>query len=102
MSNHRKYLIQDFLRRHGWLGASRQPITNDASFRKYERLYDGVGCAILMDAPPDKENILGFIEIARILKAWGCRAPEILAEDIQNGLKLPKIFKMLLTTKRKL
>jgi len=41
-----------------------------------------------MDAPPEKEPITGFIEIAQALSSIGVHTPEIIAKDIQQGLLL--------------
>jgi len=77
-----------FLRRVGWRDAERREISGDASFRRYERLRSNGKSAILMDAPPDKEDVRPFLAIARLLQSWEFAAPKILAEDIDAGLLL--------------
>ncbi len=65
-----------------------QPASNDASFRRYWRIYhDGV-TRIIMDAPPDKEDCGPFIDISRRLLDTGLNAPEVLAVDLDNGFLL--------------
>ena len=64
------------------------PITNDASFRRYFRVFSQTQTWIAMDAPPDKEDCRSFCAIARGLFACGIHAPEIFLEDIQNGFLL--------------
>ena len=88
----RQDLMADFLRRAGWAEARREPLTSDASFRRYERLTDGARRALMMDAPPPQENVVPFIDIDRHLRALGYSAPEILAEDRVAGLLLLEDF----------
>jgi len=111
--------IARFLARHGWAEATREPLGQDASTRRYERLRrpDGAS-AILMDAPPvedqpcppgaddDTRRALGwnaqtrlaasrvdaFVAIAGELRARGLSAPEILAHDNRAGLALVEDF----------
>ena len=84
--------IANFLKIHGWNHASRLPLANDASFRRYERLVDGTRRAILMDAPPQKEDVGPFICIARLLSKLGYSAPTIKAADPEKGLLLLEDF----------
>lgn len=84
----REAAIRAFLKRAGWRAAERREISGDASFRRYDRLLANGRSAILMDAPPDKEDVRPFLAIARLLRSWGFAAPEILAEDIDAGLLL--------------
>lgn len=82
-------MIERFLAGAGWAAAVRAPLAGDASNRRYERLTDGSRRAVLMDAPPDKgEDVRPFIAITRYLRGAGFSAPEILAEDAENGLLL--------------
>ena len=80
--------IADFLAGHGWGGATRHALAGDASFRRYERLVDGDRRAVLMDAPPDHEDVRPFVAIGRYLHALGYSAPEIHAADQDAGLLL--------------
>ena len=86
--NERERLIGAFLRRHGWERAVRGPLAGDASFRRYDRLVDGRRRAVLMDAPPPKEDVRPFLRIARHLSSLGYSAPEVLASDEASGLLL--------------
>ncbi|PIW27319.1 MAG: aminoglycoside phosphotransferase [Rhodospirillales bacterium CG15_BIG_FIL_POST_REV_8_21_14_020_66_15] len=81
-------LIARFLERHGWAGAARTTLAADASFRGYCRLMDGERRAVLMDAPPPKEDVRPFVSIARHLSKLGLSAPEVYAEDAGAGLLL--------------
>lgn len=84
--------LRVFLARHGWGDARRAPLASDASFRRYERLdRDGIH-AVLMDAPPPKEDVRPFVALARHLRALGFGAPEVRAEDPELGAALLEDF----------
>ena len=80
--------MQSFLHFHGWGSAQRSLLAGDASFRRYDRLKNGSRRAILMDAPPPEEDIRPFVKLARHLTHLGYSAPEIFAEDPENGFIL--------------
>jgi hypothetical protein len=84
----RRDAIADFLARHGWGGTEPMVLAGDASFRRYYRLSDGLRRAVLMDAPPDREDVRPFLVIARHLRRLGYSAPAVLAEDAARGLLL--------------
>jgi hypothetical protein len=84
--------IDDFLSACGWAGAARATLAADASFRRYDRIRLGQRRAVLMDAPPDKEDTAPFLRVARHLSGLGYSAPEILAEDPALGLLLLEDF----------
>ena len=88
MDRDRNHLIEKFLQFHGWHDAFRNTLADDASFRRYERISDDKRFAVLMDAPPDKEDIETFMAVANDLKTLGCRVPEILAADPLDGFLL--------------
>ncbi len=81
----RDTVIDSFLSAHGWDGAKRSPLGGDASFRRYERLTLGQRKAMLMDAPSPQENVDAWVAVARHLKSLGFSAPDIFAEDKENG-----------------
>lgn len=62
----------------------------DASFRRYFRVaHPGSARSwIIMDAPPERENLAPFIDIAGRLHDAGLNAPEILARDDARGFLL--------------
>ena len=88
MSAKREREIGEFLQTSGWGDAGRTPIPGDASFRRYERLEGPKGRAVLMDAPPDREDVRPFLRIAHHLIAVGLSAPAILARDVAKGFLL--------------
>lgn len=81
-----------FLARAGWHDAVVEPLAGDASFRRYFRLRRGEQTALLMDAPPPREDPAPFLRAARWLDANGMRAPLILAEQAEQGLVLLEDF----------
>ncbi len=63
-------------------------MTNDASFRRYYRAQWADNSYVVMDAPPDKENLAAFIDIAHRLRQAGLNAPDILASHSEAGFLL--------------
>ncbi len=85
-------LIQAFLGRAGWGAARRSRLAGDASFRHYDRVADGDRRAVLMDAPPPKEDVRPFVRIAMQLERLGYSSPRLLAVDLEAGLLLLEDF----------
>jgi hypothetical protein len=83
----------EFLARSGWEGAEIRPLAGDASFRRYFRVHRADGAtAVLMDAPPDKEDIGPFLTVAGHLLDRGFAPPRPLAIDRTLGLLLLEDF----------
>ncbi|HYD36768.1 MAG TPA: phosphotransferase [Allosphingosinicella sp.] len=83
----------DFLAKHGWAGAAIRPLAGDASFRRYFRVHGAGGeTAVLMDAPPDHEDIGPFLTVAGHLLDRGFHPPRPLAVDRARGLLLLEDF----------
>lgn len=63
--------------------------SEDASFRRYFRVSrdDGTS-AIVMDAPPERENTAHFVTVLRLLEGGGINVPRLLAEDGAQGFLL--------------
>ncbi|HEV7253955.1 MAG TPA: tRNA (adenosine(37)-N6)-threonylcarbamoyltransferase complex ATPase subunit type 1 TsaE [Mesorhizobium sp.] len=95
---------RDFLLRHGWGDAFRAPLTGDASARSYDLLrQDGAPPRLLMNAPPlvlgppvregrayaeiahTARSVDAFVALDDVLRAQGFAAPEIFAQDLENG-----------------
>jgi aminoglycoside/choline kinase family phosphotransferase len=75
--------------RHGLRPATLRPASADASFRRYLRIDDeGGGSAIVMDAPPDKENCRPFVHVARLMQAAGLNVPRVREWDEALGFML--------------
>ena len=83
---------RNFLEAAGWGDAAREPLTGDASARKYVRLRKNNRTAILMDASRLPEIVAPFVRIDAHLRQLGFSAPEILARDEQNSLLLLEDF----------
>ncbi len=66
--------------------------SSDASFRRYFRVTHAGGQHIVMDAPPEKENIAPFIRIAELLQAQHIHAPIIYQKNITQGFLLLEDF----------
>ncbi len=81
-----------FLAAHGWEGAEIRPLAGDASFRRYFRVHLDGRSAVLMDAPPDKEDIGPFLTVAGHLIDRGFAPPRPLAIDRTLGLLLLEDF----------
>ena len=82
----------EFLAAHGWGGAEIRPLAGDASFRRYFRVHRGGDTAVLMDAPPQHEDIGPFLTVAGHLLDRGFSPPRPLAIDRANGLLLLEDF----------
>ena len=83
----------DFLARHGWGGAEIRPLAGDASFRRYFRVHRPTGeTAVLMDAPPQHEDIGPFLTVAGHLLDRGFAPPRPLGVDREKGLLLLEDF----------
>jgi len=65
-----------------------EPASGDASFRRYFRLKHNNETFIVMDAPPEQENCIPFIDIAERLLAVNINVPRIIEKDLQQGFLL--------------
>ncbi len=81
-----------FLSANGFPDANIQPLTGDASFRRYFRVSLDERRAMLMDAPPPHEDPRPFLAMARWLTARGFAAPRIYGADDRRGLVLLEDF----------
>jgi aminoglycoside/choline kinase family phosphotransferase len=69
-----------------------EPASSDASFRRYFRIKVSDGQFIVMDAPPEKENIEPFIRVAKLLKRSNVNVPNILQQNLTDGFLLLEDF----------
>ena len=60
----------------------------DASFRSYWRTFSDGRTWIVMDAPPDLEDVRPWLEIAGRLENAGLHSPSIRAADAESGFVL--------------
>ena len=62
--------------------------SSDASFRRYFRLIIANSSLIIMDAPPENEEISTFCRLARRFHKLGINVPEILHTEDEQGFVL--------------
>jgi aminoglycoside/choline kinase family phosphotransferase len=68
--------------------AALERASTDASFRSYWRTRSAGRTWIVMDAPPDKEDIRPWLDIAYRLARAGLHVPDIQAADAERGFVL--------------
>ena len=64
------------------------PLTADASFRRFERVWTDAGSRVLMDAPPESEKNREFIALADWLHRHELPAARVLESDPDLGFLL--------------
>ena len=64
------------------------PASADASFRRYFRVQRAGLSYIAMDAPPDKEALGPYLQVAALLAGIGLNVPRVLARDAERGFVL--------------
>ena len=62
--------------------------SSDASFRSYWRTVGATPERIVMDAPPNREDLGPWLDVAERLQRAGLNAPRVLAQDLDSGLLL--------------
>jgi len=60
----------------------------DAGFRSYWRAATVDGTRIVMDSPPDKEDVRPWLRMRALLEGGGVRVPRVLAEEVDRGFLL--------------
>lgn len=80
---------KQFVDRHCGDSARIEPASADASFRSYWRvpLPDG-GTRVVMDAPPGREDVRPWLDIAERLHRAGVHAPRVFASEPEDGFLL--------------
>ncbi|MGQ0833449.1 MAG: aminoglycoside phosphotransferase family protein [Gammaproteobacteria bacterium] len=82
-------LIQDWLSRELGLTVERiEPASVDASFRRYFRAWASGTTRIVMDAPPEKEDVGSYLKVTRLLESVGMHVPHVHEADESRGLLL--------------
>ncbi len=64
------------------------PASADASFRRYFRAWHDGATFVVMDAPPDREQLGPYLQVADLLARAGVHVPEVLAADRARGFLL--------------
>ena len=73
------------------LGVSKftlDPVSSDASFRRYFRFKNGETQFIVVDAPPEKEKNSSFVSITHLLESEGLPVPHIYYSSLDFGFFL--------------
>ena len=79
-----RWVVEDL----GFSGSRIESASADASFRRYFRLTRDADTYIVMDAPPDRENVLPFVDVAQRLAGMNLNVPIVLARDLAQGFLL--------------
>ena len=88
----RNSLLLNFLQQNNLGNYRIEKIAGDASFRHYFRASGNGQSFIIMDAPPENEDVQPFCKIAEFLLKNNFAAPRIFAKDYQNGFLLLEDF----------
>ncbi|WP_038250991.1 aminoglycoside phosphotransferase family protein [Ghiorsea bivora] len=67
-------------------------LAGDASFRRYFRISTAEENYVLMDAPPEKEDVTPFVQIGDWLAQHQLRVPKIIIRDQHQGFLLLEDF----------
>lgn len=62
--------------------------STDAGFRSYWRTRGADPTRIVMDSPPDKEDVRPWLRAHDLLETGGVRVPRVLARDVDHGFLL--------------
>src|SRR5689334_15835669 len=82
-------LVQDWLIKDLGIRAEKvEPASSDASFRRYFRAFRNGQTFVIMDAPPDKEDVRPYLKVTRLLESLGVHVPHVLEADVGRGLLL--------------
>ncbi|QNN46056.1 phosphotransferase [Thermomonas brevis] len=73
-------------------GAALERASTDAGFRSYWRSVGAGPSRIVMDSPPDKEDVRPWLRVRDLLDAGGVRVPRVLARDVDAGFLLLEDF----------
>lgn len=65
-----------------------KPASDDASFRRYFRAVVESGSFIFVDAPPDQEDSVPFVSIAKLINDCGVHAPRVFASHREQGFMM--------------
>ncbi len=60
----------------------------DAGFRSYWRAHTASGTRIVMDSPPELEDVRPWLHVRDLLESGGVRVPRVLAQDVDAGFLL--------------
>ncbi len=82
-------LIHEWLAREIGLDVQRiEPASSDASFRRYFRAFHARGTFVVMDAPPEREDVRAYLKVSALLEGLGVHVPHVHESDVGRGLLL--------------
>jgi aminoglycoside/choline kinase family phosphotransferase len=88
-SDARLALIREWLSRDLRLPLERlEPASSDASFRRYFRAWMRTATYVVMDAPPEKEDVRPYLKVTGLLESLDAHVPHVHERDIPRGLLL--------------
>jgi N-acetylmuramate 1-kinase len=80
---------------HDWLTSALrlkvralEPASSDASFRRYFRVFLDEASYIVMDAPPQQEDVRPYLKVGALLEALAVHVPHVYERDVPRGLLL--------------
>lgn len=83
----------------GLENANAEPVSGDASFRRYFRVWEASGDSslpatpfIVMDSPPEQEDCGPFVKLGQHWRNLGINVPEIVQADPERGFLLLEDF----------
>ena len=85
MGSDREQKLIAWLSENGYEKASITDLSGDASFRKYYRVKKKNLSYVVMDCPPDRENLKSFISVSEKLHNAKVNAPKLFDCDQENG-----------------
>lgn len=89
----RETLKTEFLTINNLSEATRSILKKDASHRSYERIVKNDNSSVLlMDAPPEFEDVHSYVLVSKFLNNHRLSAPKIIATDYDNGFLLIEDF----------
>lgn len=88
----REALRKEFLSHLGFDFLNVEKLKKDASFRTYERIMKDGKSYLCMDAPPEKESLNIYTNVANFLSKNNFSVPEIYNADYENGFALIEDF----------
>jgi len=91
-SKTRTEIREDFIADSIWKNWTCEALSADASFRRYFRLTNENQSVLLMDAPPESEDLASYIKIDQYLLSMGLRAPKIYKSDLNDGFAIIEDF----------
>ncbi len=82
-------LVQDWLTNDLGIRPEKvEPASSDASFRRYFRAFRKDETFVIMDAPPDKEDVRPYLKVTGLLESLGVHVPHVHEADVGRGLLL--------------